>query len=698
MDLVMVIHCHQPVGNFDHVFERAHDRCYGPLLDLLYAHPGVRVGLHFSGPLLEWLEKNRPRTLDRMADMVARAQVEPLSGGFFEPLLAAIPARDAEGQVRMMNRFLEKRFGRRPTGFWLTERVWDPGLPRVLSGTGLDYTVVDDTHFYYAGLRPGEIYGPYITEKEGKTLRLLATPMILRYLIPFRPVETVMDHLRAMEERGQRVAVYGDDGEKFGMWPGTYEWVVEKGWLERFFTAITENGEWLHTVPPGEYVAENPPLGRIYLPQASYEEMTQWALPPEQGRFLEEIVRTLKEEGRWDRWRPFVRGGVWDNFLVRYDEANRMHKKMIFLSERAGEDETAREFLWRGQCNCAYWHGVFGGLYLGHLRRAVHENLLRAQARLTGPGERVPRLTRTDVDRDGFEEILIRTSRLGLGLQPARGGGLFEVSYLPRFLNLADTLTRRPEAYHARIREGGADQGAQGDGIPSIHDVEGAGDGGLKEALVYDTYPRTSLLDHFFPPDAAPGGYAANDFAEMGDFVQGAYHVEQARVAGEAARVVMTRDGRAGPGRVRLRKEIRAEGSVVSLAWAFQCPGPAPVSLRYGCEFNLTLFSDRDPERYFHVPETGARREVRETGAEEGIRAFELVNGPDGLVVSFSFSRAVSAWFFPLMTVSKSETGFERTYQGSSLLFTCPLDLSPGETQTLQMEMEVRETVPKSRA
>jgi len=88
MKLIMVIHCHQPVGNFDYVFHMAHDKCYRPLLDLLEAHPRVKVGLHFSGPLLEWIEQRRPGTLELMAGLVERGQVEPLSGGFFEPLLA----------------------------------------------------------------------------------------------------------------------------------------------------------------------------------------------------------------------------------------------------------------------------------------------------------------------------------------------------------------------------------------------------------------------------------------------------------------------------------------------------------------------------------------------------------------------------------------------------------------------------------
>ncbi len=692
MNLIMVIHCHQPVGNFDYVFDMAHDKCYRPLLDLLEAHSRVKVGLHFSGPLLEWLEQRRPGTLELLAGLVARGQVEPLSGGFYEPLLATIPARDAGGQVRMMNDYLEQHLGHKPTGFWLTERVWDPSLPLVLANTGMAYTVVDDTHFYYAGLNPDEIYGRYVTEKAGRTLSLLATPMIMRYIIPFKPVEEVLGHLRGMEEAGRSVALYGDDGEKFGLWPGTYEWVIEKGWLKDFFAAISENSDWLQTVLPGDFVESSRPLGRIYLPQASYEEMTEWALPPERGQTLEEIIDSLKNEGRWEKWRPFVRGGVWDNFLVKYDEANLMHKKMLFLSDRVGEDHKAREFLWRAQCNCAYWHGVFGGLYLGHLRRAVHENLIRCQARLAEISGGDVQLLRHDFDKDGAEEILVRSSSLSLGFAPARGGGLFEICHLPRALNLSDTLTRRPEAYHRQLKE--IRQGDEGDrdGIPSIHDLVKVTDQDLARSLVSDRYTRTSLLDHFLGLDATPGDYASNAYSELGDFVMGQYRVKQAKVSSGEALVEMSRTGQVGNCRIKVIKKIRAgKGPCINVDYEFECRGTEPISALYGCEFNLTLYSDQDEERYYRVPGSGARREIPETGSEETVTRFELLNGPDRLTAAFSFSSPVSVWFYPLMTVSKSEEGFERTYQGSSLLFLYPLQLPPGGKIVIQIRLDLIE-------
>jgi len=302
IELIMVFHCHQPVGNFDSIFNMAIKRCYLPLLKILDEHPLFRCGLHFSGPLLEWMEDSCPEALVILERLIRRGQVEPFSGGFYEPILSSIPINDARGQILKMNRYMESRFDYKPKGLWLTERIWDPMLPWLLDGTGLRYTIVDDTHFFYAGLNKDQIYAPYITEKHGKELILFATPIKMRYIIPFKEVDQVIEHLHSLDDKGHDIAVYGDDGEKFGIWPGTYEWVIKKGWLKGFIKKVIENGEWLKTTVPGEYIekyiASNRSFERIYIPEASYEEMTEWALPALKTKKLESIIKELKTKTR----------------------------------------------------------------------------------------------------------------------------------------------------------------------------------------------------------------------------------------------------------------------------------------------------------------------------------------------------------------------------------------------------------------
>ncbi len=687
LHLVMALHCHQPVGNFDHVFSMAMDKCYQPLLDILYRHPAIKTGIHFSGPLLEWIEKNRNDYISLISEMVQRKQLEMLSGGFFEPLLAEIPARDAIGQVIMMNEYLTEKFGRKPDGFWLTERVWDSTLPLVLKDSGLAYTIVDDTHMYYSGLKPDQIYGNYLTEKEGHMLKILATPMVMRYLLPFRLVEDVIGHLRNEESLGRNIAVYGDDGEKFGLWPGTHEWVIQKGWLEHFFKAVEDNGDWLKTTLPSDYLSSYPPKGRIYLPQASYEEMTEWALPEGQSYALETIIKRLKNDGLWDEWRPFVRGGIWDNFLVKYYETNRMHKKMLFLSERAANNKEAQIPIWRAQCNCAYWHGVFGGLYLGHLRRAIQENLIEAHKILLEGGKEKSGYSLTDIDKDGHDEIIMYNSSLSMGISPAMGGGIFDLSFFPCSYNLTDTLTRRKEAYHYDINVNHNNGDSSENGIASIHDIHKKIDN-IEELLVYDHYPRISLLDHYLANDITLENYSRAQYSSEADLSQHIYSLKNLDSNGNDIKVELELPAVTPC----LSKAIYVSSdSEIAIIYNFSNSGMDFISNIFGCEFNLNLYSDEDPEKYYFLPETSKRREVSETGEEADIRTFELINNRDKLKVKFDFSLPITAWFYPIMTVSKSEEGFEHTYQGSSLLFRMPLELPPGSKKELEIRISITE-------
>lgn len=122
--LALVIHNHQPIGNFDGVFEQAYQDSYKPFLDLLAEFPSLAITLHNSGSLLEWLVEHRPEYLDQIRELADRGQIEIIGGPFYEPILASIPQRDRIGQIQQYSRYLEKLFGQPVRGMWVPERVW----------------------------------------------------------------------------------------------------------------------------------------------------------------------------------------------------------------------------------------------------------------------------------------------------------------------------------------------------------------------------------------------------------------------------------------------------------------------------------------------------------------------------------------------------------------------------------------------
>ena len=221
--LLLGVHAHQPVGNFPEVMADAHLRCYKPFLETLHAYPDFRFAAHFSGWLLDWLRERYPADMALLAAMVARGQVEMFSSGDTEPVLAAIPQRDRVGQLRTLNEKLTAWTGVRPTGAWLTERVWGSSVVPALAATGMTYVTVDDYHFLCTGKRSGELDGFYSTEEGGMRLDLFPISEALRYRLPFSPAHEVIGYLEDLADQGQAAAIYFDDIEKFGIWPETYE-------------------------------------------------------------------------------------------------------------------------------------------------------------------------------------------------------------------------------------------------------------------------------------------------------------------------------------------------------------------------------------------------------------------------------------------------------------------------------------------
>ena len=313
--LALTLHNHQPVGNFGWVIAETYDRAYLPMLDALDRHAGVNVALHYTGPLLSWLRVERPEFLERLAALVARGQVEIVGGGWYEPVLASLPERDRIAQLRRMADELEGQFGIRPQGAWLAERVWEPDLPTALVDGGYRWTILDDAHFRAAAIPEEALWGPYTTDDQGKVLIVYGTEQGLRYHIPFSPVESVIGHLRDhATEGGDRVGTMGDDGEKFGAWPTTYEHCWTNGWVDQFFSALEANADWLQTVTPSRWLADHAPIGRVYLPTGSYAEMGEWALPADEALAYSKAVHEARDAGRPEiRW---LRGAIWRSGLA----------------------------------------------------------------------------------------------------------------------------------------------------------------------------------------------------------------------------------------------------------------------------------------------------------------------------------------------------------------------------------------------
>lgn len=621
------LHLHQPVGNFDSVFSDHLEVVYGPLLAGLEAGDAWPVTLHVSGPLLDWLESHATHWVDRLGTHVAAGRIELLASGHDEPILVALSRDDRIEQVARMRERLRTRFGVDATGLWLTERVWESDLPHDLAAAGIRFVIVDDRHLRVTGIPSRELHRPWITEWNGSKVTVLAIDQRLRYLVPFQTVDKLEQYFSTLRAAGHQLAVLADDGEKFGGWPGTAKWVWEEGWFDAFTARMSElhqRGEVVFSTM-ADAIAAIPPSGPVYLPSASYHEMERWSLPPVQARRLEWLEQNPPTPVLGADDEALLRGGHWRHFMAKYPESNRLHKVMQYLSRRcreAGNPAEIRAHIGRAQCNDAYWHGVFGGIYLPFLRAALWSELAAAAKLLFAESELTA--THIDIDCDGSDEILVVSPHFLAVVAPARGGAIEVLLRLEDGVNLADVMSRHEEAYHPPHDGSVVDASAvieeeSPQGTASIHDLETT----LAERPPIDAEARSLLVDRFIENAVSRQDFIDSTVLPIRSFATVAMQVEVA----SATDGVVIDCGAAG-----LRKRLRfsADGTVV-VEWSWN-PRDWPAGSRFTTELSI-------PDGDVTIEAPGAER-----------------------------------WEYPIETVSKSEKGFDRTLQGTAVVFVWPVE------------------------
>jgi hypothetical protein len=693
--LILVLHNHQPAGSADAVIRRAHDDCYRPLVDALERHPSIRVALHYTGPLLEWMEARAPETLQKIAVLAASGRVEIIGGGWQEPMLGVLPLRDAVGQLRMMKRECARLFGVLPRGMWLAERVWEPELAQTISQAGYSFTFLDDDHVRSAGRLQEHLTGHFTTEKGGHTLSIFPVSRALRAAIPSRePAEVlgVMAHLPG------NVWTYGDDGENLGARPGTRLHVWENGWMERFLAALEQasaSGR-LTCHLPSSVLAETPSEGKIYIPTCAPRRMEAWSLPAPAAERLRDFEQSLEKTGLSEEGSAFVRGGTWTGFLAKYPESSLLHATMLHASRKVADRErgerstmgapsaetlAARRSLYRGQTHDPYWHGLSGGLYAPPLRKAAWHSLLLAR-RLTDPVTGPARLSTVDFDLDGREEILVEGEKLDVLLRPSAGAAAAFINVHPSEVNLVDVLGRRPEVYHRDVRE-----------MPSREDVEARGGSSAEElrrhptravqaALAIDAAPRQAFHEIVLNREARLADAAAAGDIQPGcilaDCRTRPFAVAEKRSDGGSAFVRATLRQEIYERLLDIDKVVFVDAARGSMAVHFtlRWNGEEPFEGQLVTQIDLSMPRFLPPDGIVTVEEPAVElrpeeRHLLARGAWDGVSRVTVEGRSDdgvALRLPFQISPSCTLARYPVLTVSPSEAGYEAVFQGACLL------------------------------
>lgn len=306
-----------------------------------------------------------------------------------------------------------------------------------------------------------------------------------------------------------------------------------------------------------------------------------------------------------------------------------MHKRMIYVSKNIANDRSAKLSLWKGQCSCAYWHGIFGGLYLPHLREAVYRNLIEAEnVKITEA------LQIFDIDTDGEKEIVYANKEFFCVLKP-RSASFIEIDDRKQRMNILNYLGRRKEKYHQRLPARRSDEA-----VKSIHEVFQSKEQNLHEYLIYDQYTRGFGLD-----------WILESLPTKENFLRGQ---QLGRLLNYETYDVMDKKNLivTFSGEIEKRIELTGEdGRTIRLSYE----GDVKI---FGVEFSLGIFRP-------HLRLNG--EDLTDLLSLDNVKAFNIE--ADNLVpIMVSASEPFNLLTYPIETVSSSEAGFEKIFQGISLL------------------------------
>jgi alpha-amylase len=232
-------------------------------------------------------------------------------------------------------------------------------------------------------------------------------------------------------------------------------------------------------------------------------------------------------------------------------------------------------------------------------------------------------------------------------------------------------------------------------GATSIHDATRVKEAGLDRFLRYDHWPRHSFRLMLFPAWKKCEDYAELKLEESPAFAGGEYAV----AAGTPDRLEMlfqapfsTRAALKPPEGKLLHASKTflfsrtGKGFEIACHLALSNHTGEPLRLNVGLEMVFNLLAPNEADRYFEWD--GTRQPLRWTGTAPG-GELKLVDEWQNVSISLSAGGAREFWVAPIETVTESEEGFERVYQGSQILPVWPLELPLGALWTGRFTLRV---------
>ncbi len=651
VNLLLGFHGHVPFETLKDDSNTDFIKNYLDLINHFESYPNLKATFHLSGNLLTYLDKKYNDFSSKLRNLLEKNQLELFSGGLYEPIFPFIPKEDRETQIMLMNRLINHTYGYTPFGAWIPEYSWEPSIALNLAKSRIHYTCLSKEYFLNSGLEEDEISGYYLTEEEGRKVAVFPIQHELSKLISTQsPDETVKDLIDSAittnSEKPSIVLFYN------GI-PDSNETVQ---WLKNFFHIINKKTDLLDTKLFNDYFTNNKPKGRIYLSS----------------------LQNLRSSD----------SGSLKSFLLKYPEANLLHKKMLRVSKKinsAREGKSrfkvikeminqAHDLLLKGQCNDPYWDNNIAGIYQSQTRHNTYSNLIKAEKLIDSAsrhGAKWIQVSEIDYDCDGSDEIIIETETQNIYISPLLGGTIVEHDFRPKNINITNTMSRKLEAYHK----------------PSTS--------------IYDKHQKLNLIDHFL--DASVNltleACKAHDLKHLTNKVIKPYNIEKIKAKEETCKITFNTPIKLEKlptcPEIELRKQLntRSGDSSLFIDYILTNKSQEKCSFIFAVEFNFNITAKSDKDVYFcldgNINNKTLNPEILSSEVLKESTQICICNKNTGMKLILFWNLPCTILRYPIETLSYNHGKLESIYQGSTIFLSWELTLEPETPLELTLKQDI---------
>ncbi|MBN2618742.1 MAG: DUF1926 domain-containing protein [Spirochaetales bacterium] len=654
----------QPPEEDNHVVERFYQDAYKTFLTAMYNSSSIKLTLHYSGALFEWIEIKHPEFISVLQEMVNSKQVELLSGGFYDPALTLLPVTDRVGQMEKLTTYIRKNFGKKPRGSFISECVWDASLVSSLKTCGFDYIFLNDYQFLSSGVLPENLAKPVNTEDQGKIVTVLPISTKLTSMFLKNDPKELIDYLRDQQhiDGAFSLIVRGED-----LCNKSLSAPEIKAWIEKFNTLLEENSSWIETITPSRFLKQNQDdIDLVYFPQLSVNGMSTKPLPLLCQTELSRLNRHLDALGDVSHW---INSGFFKQFLSRYIDSALIYSKMIYINLLSNQikgdrsrKKTAKEELWRSQAHYVYWHGNHLGIYDKRLREKTYRFLIESEKTTREKGIFNSGVSHYDIDLDGKKETLYQGDVYNAYVS-CKGGIIFELDFIKNSRNLLATVMRIEESYH--------------------RDLE------FKTA--FDTYPRKMFHDHFFAPDITPEQFNSHEYKECGNFIMYNYEYDSLNRENNSVALVAkgTVDNLTTAINLSIHKKYKFNKKGLVISYIIENLDDLPIETIFSPEINLSLgdINGKTPPTYSSDKDHYSMSSITKCSGLSNLVIDDVSNSQK---INFSFSMETNSfWTIPQYSHSLDNGEIKKFYQFTTLLPLWKIRLLPKKQWTLAVNLSL---------